>query len=102
MKYEEALKLVQTKKPKDNYMLIEMAYDRKLLLPYKDAITLLSSLANAEQLNERYNEPHRIIGLERDSINTRIFSHEEYERYKIAALLNITPDEVKEHMKEAA
>jgi hypothetical protein len=29
-----------------------------------------------------------------------MFSHEEYERYKIAALLNITPDEVKEHMKE--
>ena len=102
MKYEEALKLVQTKKPKDNYMLIEMAYDKKLLLPYKDALLFLSSLANAEQLNERYQEPHRIIGLERDSIHSRIFSHEEYERYKIAALLNITPDEVKEHMKEAA
>jgi len=102
MKYEEALKLVQTKKPKDNYMLIELSYDRKLIIPYKDAITLLSSLANAEQLNEHYNEPHRIVGLERDSFHSRIFSHEEYERYKIAALLNITPDEVKEHMKQAA
>ena len=100
--YLEAMKKVSVLKPKENYLVIELYYDNKIILPYKDGITLMAALNNAEHLKETYNEPHRITGLNRDVIKTTVMSHEDYSRYKIAALLNITIDELKEHEKMAA
>lgn len=96
MDYKEALKQVQaTKKPKENFFLIQIGYDFKILIPHKDGIAFMTSLASAEQLNEPYKEPHRITEVEKDKIRFSTFSHEDYERYKIAALLGITHEEVK-------
>ena len=96
MDYLTAVKQIQTKKPKDNFMLIEMYYDNKIILPYKDGLAFLAALNNAEKLTEEYNKPHRIIPINREAVRTSILSNEEYENYKIAALLNISLDEVKE------
>lgn len=97
MDYAEALKKVQSNKTKENFMLINISYSKDLILPYKDGIQLMASLTNAEQLLTPYQQQHRIAGLERDAVTSRVFSHEEYEQYKIAALLNVTIDEVKEY-----
>jgi len=94
MDYKEALKAVQTKKMKENYFLISISYDTKMILPYKAGLSFLESLNYAEQLNDPYGKPHRITELEKNKIQITTMSAEEYERYKIAALLGITPDEV--------
>ena len=101
MDYKEALKKVQAVKVKDNFMCIKLTYDTKLILPHKDALLFLSSLAAAEQLNDPYNKPHTIGELDRSKIEVTTLSYLEYERFKIAALLNITVDEVKEAQLQA-
>lgn len=95
-KYQEAIKVIQAKKPKENYLLIQISYDTKIVLPYKDGLTFMASLAVAEQLTEHYEKPTRITGFVRETITTRVLSFQEYERYKIAALLNVAPGDIEE------
>jgi hypothetical protein len=97
MDYAQALKKVQTKRVKDNYLVIQFSYDAKLILPHKDGLLMMTALANAEQLNDPYNEPHRIKELDRSRITVTQMSQEEYEQYKIAALLNLSVGEVRDH-----
>lgn len=102
MEYLEAVKKVQAKKIKENFLVIETAYDTHVILPYKEGITFMSAFVNAEQLKKPYGEPHRIIPINHDTIKSYVMSAEEYEQYKIAALLNITIEEVKEAALKAA
>lgn len=102
MDYAEAVKKVQAKKLKENFLLIEMSYDKKLIMPYKEGVAFISSLANAEQLNDPYSKPKTITGLDREAIKSSVLSYEEYERIKIAALLNISLDEVKQFALETS
>ena len=97
MEYLEALKKVQAKKPKENYLVVVLGYDNKLVFPYKDGMAFMSSLTNVEKLSESYSDPHRITEFDRGAITTHLMSADEYERFKIAALLNVTPDEVKQY-----
>ncbi len=90
----EALKKVQAKKEKEPFMVFKMAYDLNILLPHKDGVTLLGSLISAEQLHTPYSSQHYIGEVKRDQLTFSTMSREEYERYKIAGLLSITPDEV--------
>jgi len=94
MDYREALKKLQTAKPRDNYMLIKLSYETSLVLPHKDGLAFLGALNAAEQFNDPYNKPHTISELERSKIVVSPMSYIEYERYKIAAILNISVDEV--------
>jgi hypothetical protein len=94
MQYAEALKKVQAMKVKENFMVIEISYSTKIVLPYKDGMAFLQALANAEKLNEGYNEQHGIQAFDREAVKMRIMSHVEYENYKMAQLLGIKPDEV--------
>jgi len=96
MEYKEAVKKVQAAKPRDNYMVIKFGYEQTLILPHKDGIAFMESLSCAEQLNDPYNKAHTIGELERSKISITTMSCVEYERYKIAALLGVTIDEVKE------
>lgn len=95
MDLAEAIKKVKAEKPKENFMILEFPYDIKYLVPHKDGIAILAALVNAEKLSEEYNKPKRIEEIGREQVNTRLMSHSEYTRYKIAGLLNISPDEVK-------
>jgi hypothetical protein len=69
--------------------------------PHKDGIAIIAALANAERLSDSYSNPKRITEVERDLVTTKLMSNSEYERYKIAGLLQISPDEVKEMMEAA-
>lgn len=102
MDYKEALKKVQTSRQRENFLIVELDYNNKVLLPYKDGITLLSTLANAEQLSDRYGQTKSIGPLGMDSIKSYVLSASEYEQIKIAALLNVSVDEVKQFALEAA
>ena len=101
MNYEEALKKTQADKPKENFMLVCISYDKKLILPYKDGVAFLATMATAEQLTDGYSEPTRISGMDKDCIVTRVMSHAEYIRIKVATLLGIKPDEVLQYEKLA-
>lgn len=96
MDYDAAFKKVQGHKPKENYMMIALGYSNKIILPFKDGVTFMATLANAEQLHEPYNEQHRISEIERGSFTSAVMSHDEYVRVKIAALLGVAPSEVKQ------
>lgn len=97
MDYQEAAKLYQALKPKDNFMVIKLSYDLKLVLPYKAGLAFLDALANAEQLYQEYNEQHRICAMETSRVQANVMSQKEYREYKIAALMGIKLEEVKEH-----
>ncbi len=101
MDINEAIKKVRTEKPKDNLMVLEFGYDHKIILPHKDGSTILAALLNAERLRESYGDPTRVTELERDMVKIQTMSYAEYERIKVAALLHLTPNEVKEMMEAA-
>lgn len=101
MEYKEALSKAQATTPKQNYMVVKLGYSNNLVLPYKDGVKFLDAMANAEQIYESYSEQHRIAEVERGSITTNIMSHDEYVRFKVAALLGVSPDEVKNSEKAA-
>ena len=94
-KVKAAAKAVRSTKAHENFILVEISYDQKLILPYSDGIALLNALQNAEALKENYGSKPSIAGLERNAIRSAIFSRSEYEHIKIANLLNVSIDDVK-------
>lgn len=101
MKYEDAVKKVQSKKPTDNYMIIETRYNIKILLPYKDGIAFMSALVNAEEYKESYGENTKILPMNKGLLTTSLLSREDYELIKVAALLNMSVDQLKEQAVNA-
>lgn len=95
MEYAQALKKVQAKKAVEHYLLIKLGYDSTLILPHKDGVTFMATLAMAEQFNDPYNARHSITELDRSKITVTQMSQEEYQRHKIAALLDISVEEAK-------
>ena len=91
--YAKARKDVNARKPKSNYLLVEFSYNKKYILPYEDGIKLMVSLEKAEQLSKEYGKPARIHGI-KESIECRTFSSMEYERIKLATLLQVDPEDI--------
>ena len=94
MDIKEAAAVVASQKKSENHMLIKMSYGVQLVFPYKDGVAFMAALQNAESLEEPYNGQHRIIGFDRSAIETRVLSHDEYVRIKIADLLKLSPGEI--------
>jgi hypothetical protein len=96
MEFKEALKKVQSSKVKENMIVVELSYDKKLVMPYSQGIALLSALENSEQLTENYSEKKKTItGLSPKEIKFTVMSRNEYEQIKIAMLLNVSLEDVK-------
>ena len=93
--YTKSRKEIQARKPKSNYLLIDITYDKKYILPYEDGIKLMVALEKAEQLSKEYGNPARIHGI-KEYIECRTFSSIEYERIKLAALLQVDPESIPE------
>lgn len=104
MDITEASKTVKAERPQENFMLFEfsLSYSKKLILPHKDGAALLALLNGAEVLHDGYGESKRISESSRDTCIASLFSRQEYNRYKIAALLNCTPEDVLEAQRQAA
>ncbi len=102
MDYKQAIKLVQSSKTKENFMVIKLDYSKRLILPYKDGLAFLSALNNAEKLIFEYGSTTRIEAIDREFIESTVMSHEEYEQIKIANLLQVTLEEVKQAALQAA
>ena len=96
-KYQDAVKKLQASKPKDNYLLCNISWDLKMVLPYKAGLALMEALAQAERLVEDYGKPPSIQPFDRDRINLGVLSAKEYEQIRIAQLLKVPLDTVKEY-----
>ena len=93
MDYKEAIKRIQTKKTTDSYMIIELGYDSKIVLPHKEGVAIINALNNAEQWV--YDRTQHIVPIKMDFIHAKILSTHDYESYKLATLLDITIDEAR-------
>ena len=103
MDYEEARKQVNAVKPKDNYVIFEMSYDRKMLLPQKAGLLLMEALTNMERLQDGYTDLPRIVPVDKGDFVLRPFSNEEYTQYKMAGLLGLDKlqfDALQQEMKK--
>jgi len=92
--YEDALKKIYNKQQKDNFLIIEIDYQKNVLLPYDDGLKFLACLKNAELLTENYSKPKKIGSFDSSDFKTRILSRKEYEDIKVAGLLGITVEEL--------
>lgn len=100
-KYEAAVKELKTKKPPENYVVIQFSYDTKLVLTHKAALAFMASLENAELFKDSYSDRCRIVPLERDSVTSLYMSSTEYQQIKIANLLNVPLGDI-QNMEQAA
>jgi len=94
-KYQAALKKVSSQKT-TNYIIVEVSYDKKLVMPYEDGIAFLNALSKAELLNKSYGKPSTITNVTSDILSCNLMSQSEYQRIKIAQLLQINSDELEE------
>jgi hypothetical protein len=95
MDYAEARKKVRAEKPQDAFMIIQLDGSDKLILPHKAGVALLDAMTSAEKFNDRWRTSNsRIVPLESGYIVSSSMERREYENYKIAALLNVSVDEV--------
>ena len=92
--YEEALKKIYSKTPKDNFMAIKFDYAKYILLPYDEGLKFLACLKQAELLTENYSKPKAIASFDSSTFETKILSRKEYEDIKVAALLGVTVEEL--------
>jgi hypothetical protein len=93
----QARKSVREESSRDNFMVIYFSYGVELLLPYKDGMAVMQAFQKAEMLNTPYGKPPSITGLTKD-VQARPFSREDYEQIKMANLLNISLEELKQAM----
>ena len=95
-KYPLALKRVNSERVRENFMVLELGYEHKIVLPHKDGVELLNVMGKAEKFDEPYSGITRISFFDRTKITASIMSAEEYQQIKIAALLNIPIKEFRE------
>lgn len=101
MDYEEAKKLVAKSTKKENYLRITLTYGNSIVMPYKDGIQFLNSLASAEKYVEEWDSNvrktnNKIVALNKDVFGITILSSAEYEKIKIAQLLGVSVDDLPE------
>lgn len=69
-------------------MIIKIGYEH-LFVPHTDGIKFLECLAQAQTIHRGYSDPTRIKPLGNDKIEVSLVTPEEYDRIRIASLLNI-------------
>lgn len=92
--YEEALKKIYSKTPKDNFIVIEFDYNKSILLPYDEGLKFLACLKQAELFHETYSKPNTIGPFDASNFKTKILSRKDYEDIKVANLLGVTVEEL--------
>lgn len=99
MNFAQALKNVHGTAAKSSYYIIHLCYDSTLVLNYKDGTAFISALVNAEKLTDSYQTQQSIGPMTTGEIKITLMSQEEYENYKLAAMLCLNLGEVAEMRK---
>ena len=100
--YQAAVKKIQASKPKDNFLLCKISWDLSIVLPYKAGLALMEALMQSENLVEEYSKPPSIQPFDREKVRISVLSAKEYEQIRIAQLLKVSLDDVKEYETNTA
>lgn len=91
-------KLPKVEKTKPNFLVIKLSYNFNIVLPYKEGLSLLQAMENAEIFKIRnYNKndarvlPISYAGDSSDKLEATILSHDEYMQAKLNQLLDPLP-----------
>lgn len=85
-----AAKRHATPKVEGNHMVIEIS-EGNLVLPYADGLALLACLVNAERFTSNWSN-RKLASLSMDSLQSKVLSHKDLLRYKMARLLDVDYD----------
>ena len=91
----EAIAKVNAKK-EPNHFLIELSYNKKLVLPHDAGVAFINALKDAELMTDDYGKDPWIGPLDKDSIRVSSLAHAHYEDIKVAALLKISLQDLHE------
>jgi len=98
--YTAACKEAAKTKKEESYLVINMGYSMKLILPFAKGMVLLGSLNTAELFDDPYCSAPHITPIEKDKIVITVMSAVEYRQYQVAALLNVPVSDIKAHENE--
>ena len=95
MTYEEALKAAASKKAETGYFRLKLGYNTGIILTYKEGLSLLSALSQAEFYNISYNSPPTIRALENQDLEFEFCSPDDRRDLHMAQLLNVPLSDIK-------
>lgn len=76
-----------------NYLVVNIAYDLSICLPYKDGIAFIAALENAEMVTmDRYGNKPLTFKLGSIEIHSFIVTQHEYREQKMNHLLGVTDE----------
>jgi len=93
---DKALKAVRSSKKPESYVRIQMDYGNYLVLPYKQGIAFLQAVEGAVVVKNRYGEAPSCRALDADTFQMAHLSQEDYETIRMAELLNVSLNDMKD------
>lgn len=101
MNLETATKQVRATKRNESYLVFTFNYGDRYVLPHKDGVALMQTLATAEQIPSYFpsDKPPEIKQMGSSSLRVEPMSPAEYEDIKIAALLGISLNDLQDARK---
>lgn len=99
---ETAMKKVkaETKIEKENLMMIKLAWDRNIIVPYEAGLRLMAAMEHAELYTDEYNKAPRITPIPKSVFESSIFNRKDYQFVKASALLKLDKETHEQLLKE--
>lgn len=94
MDYKQALSKDREQPPQviEPRMVLSFSYGKRVVMPYKTALKVLACLEEAETINE-WGKPE-LRSISNSDLTFRMLSAEDYQDYRIAALLDTSMEEI--------
>lgn len=93
MEMSEAQALLKDKR-KENWIVVRLDNNFKLVLPFKAGQQLIAALEHAEMFADAWGNLTKIRPLSPDSVQTSLMSHQDWTRCKLATLLDMEPNDI--------
>lgn len=101
MNYEEALELVKKEVHIDGYMWIKCGSHFNVVVPHKEGMVIINALRNAQKFEYSYS-PQYLMEIDSTEIEINYISIKQYQRHKLAELLQVSVEDVKTSEKAFA
>jgi hypothetical protein len=94
--YAEALALAEKaiNKMPESYLALTFSYNRLVVLPFDEGLSLLKVLKKATCISTSYDKAPVIAGFSEDILTFRAMSADEFGKYHMAQLLNVHTSEI--------
>lgn len=93
MNLAEATKKLRAEKAREHYM--SFTIDGSCILPHKAGVALLEAMGQAEKA-PNYQNNYSISSLDRHAVQSSLLTHQDYDRFKLAALMNVRYEDIVE------